>query len=131
MAVVPVAKALYLCEEIDTEGGLTNLYGLFNALRPTSYPHTQRSFRVFAQLGNGMGDVRVHFDISRASDGRLIHASDVQMVRFARRSLVFQVSMEFLGIQFPEPGVYLVGLFCDNTWVADVTMELLEGEDDT
>jgi hypothetical protein len=27
--------------------------------------------------------------------------------------------------------VYLVGLFCDNTWVADVTMELLEGRDDT
>ncbi|QJW95209.1 hypothetical protein FTUN_2751 [Frigoriglobus tundricola] len=28
MAVIPTAKALYLCEETDVEGGSTNLYAL-------------------------------------------------------------------------------------------------------
>jgi hypothetical protein len=29
--VIPVAKALYLCEEVDTESGLTNLYACSNS----------------------------------------------------------------------------------------------------
>jgi hypothetical protein len=40
MAVIPTAKALYLCEEKDVEGGQINLYALFDAIRPRQYPHT-------------------------------------------------------------------------------------------
>ena len=52
-SIVPVAKSLYLCEEVDTEGGVTNLYGFFNAIRPRAYPHVQESFVCFAQLRIG------------------------------------------------------------------------------
>lgn len=39
MAVILFAKALYLCEEVDIEGGMTNLYALFNAMQPKAYPY--------------------------------------------------------------------------------------------
>jgi len=69
--IVPVAKALYLCEETDVEGGMTNLYALFTGIRPPAYPHVQGRFTCFAQLVGGLGDVPFHIDVRRADDGSL------------------------------------------------------------
>lgn len=124
MAIVPVAKVIYICEEVDSEYGKTNLYGLFNAIRPAVFPHTQDSFCVFAQLAGGLGDVPIHFDIRRAADGWLVHTTAVHTLHFARRSQVMQIAITISDLVFETPGVYLVELFCDNVWVGDVTLEL-------
>jgi hypothetical protein len=126
MAVIPVAKALYLCEEVDVEGGQVNLYALFNTIRASTFPHKPEPFCVFAQLGGGLGEVPVHFDIVRARDESVIYVSEVNRQQFARRSQVIQLSMKFEAVVFREPGVYLVQLFCDNSWVADVVLDLRE-----
>jgi hypothetical protein len=75
-----------------------------------------------------LGELPVHYDIVRARDERLIHTSRVHQLRFDRRTQLIQLVTRFDGITFDEPGVCLVQLFCDNTWVADVTLEVLEGE---
>lgn len=126
--ILPVAKELYLCEEIDREGGLVNLYGLINAFHRDSFPHIAIPFCVFAQLSQGLGEIRFHFDISRARDGTLIHVSESHSLEFARRTQLHQIAMTFDGILFEEPGVYLIELFCDNTPIADVALELFEEE---
>jgi hypothetical protein len=124
--IIPTAKPLLLCEEIDVEGGMLNVYALFNALHPATYPHPHDLFCVFAQLSNGLGEMRMHFDIRRARDYHLIHTSATRMLQFLRRTQLIQVAVSFEGIRFEEPGVYLIELFCDNTWVADVALELTE-----
>lgn len=54
-SVVPVAKSLFLCDlQIGYDDGKVDLYGLFNAIRPTEgFPHTHERFCIFAQLNNG------------------------------------------------------------------------------
>lgn len=126
-SITPVAKTLFLCEEIDVEWGMTNLYGLLNILRPAGYPHTQESFSAFLQLSQGLGEMSFHIDIRRARDYRLIRASTPRRLNFQDRSQVLQVVTHFEGVYFEEPGVYLVELFCDNTWVGDVTLLLAGG----
>lgn len=128
MAVIPTAKALYLCEEVDTEGGQTNLYALFNTTHAAAFPHTRESFCVFAQLNGGLGEVPVHYDIVRARDERVIDVSTTHRLRFERRSQLLQLSMTFRGVIFEEPGIYFVQLFCNNILVADVTLELREAQ---
>jgi len=128
MAANPTAKAIYLCEEIDVEGGMTNIYGLFNAIGPVRYPHTQESFICFAQLLGGLGEVPFRFDITRAEDNRLIHLTDVRTLWFPDRTIQVQLAVSINGCVFESPGIYLVELFCDNTWVADTTIRLLEPE---
>jgi hypothetical protein len=123
--IVPVAQPLMLCEEIDVEGGSINVYALFDALHAATFPYTRDSFAVFAQLSGGLGEIPVHYDIVRARDDRLIHTSHVHQLRFERRTQLIQLVTNFERITFEEPGVYLVQLFCDNTWIADVTLELL------
>ena len=128
--VVPSAKAIYLCEEVDVEGGMTNLYALFNAIRPKRYPHTHASFVCFAQLVGGLGDVPFYFDIRRAEDDRLIRNTDIRVIHFPDRNSQRQIVVTVGGCVFEKPGVYLVELYCDNTWVADTTIRLEEPDND-
>lgn len=125
--IIPSAKAIYLCEEIDEEGGMTNIYALFNAIRPDHYPHTQESVACFAQLLGGLGDVPFHIDITRAEDEIVIHYTPVLILHFPNRNTILQLAITIEGCIFEKPGVYLVELYCDNRWVADTTFQLLEG----
>lgn len=124
--IVPVAKTLFLCEEVDVEWGMTNLYGLMNRLRPVVFPHIPDSLAAFVQLSQGFGEMPFHYDIVRARDLQLIHTSLVNTLRFDRRSQLVQLVTRFAGVRFEEPGIYLVELFCNNVWVGDVTLELME-----
>lgn len=126
MAVVPVARSLVLCEEADSEGGLTNLYGIFFALERVRYPHQEPEFVVFMQLAGGLGQQTFYLDIRRAFDDLLIHTTNPQPLLFADRDHLRQVAVRLLGIEFPTPGMYIVELYCDNTWVADVSLRMVE-----
>jgi hypothetical protein len=126
MAVVPVAKAMYLCDyHVGYSNGKVDLYGLFNAIRPQDgYPHSRSRFCVFAQLNNGLGDVTFFVDIRSAVDDELIYTTDPRQLRFPHRQTVLQVALTIEGCEFPAPGVYLLELFCDNTWVCDTQLLL-------
>jgi hypothetical protein len=126
MAVIPTAKALYLCEEKDVEGGQINLYALFDAIRPRQYPHTQPAFVCFAQLCGGLGDISCHIDVRRANDSRLIRNTNILPLHFSTRDQLLHVAVNIEGCTFEVPGVYLVELYCDNVWVADTVLLLRE-----
>jgi hypothetical protein len=128
--IIPSTKAIYLCEEVDVEGGMTNLYALFNAIRPKHYPHTQGLLVCFAQLIGGLGDVPFYFDIRRAEDDRLVRNTDIRVLHFPDRTSQRQVVVNVEGCVFDKPGIYLVELYCDNRWVADTTIRLEEPDHD-
>lgn len=127
-SIVPVAKSLYLCEEVDVEGGMTNLYGFFNAIHPDEYPHVQESFVCFAQLLGGLGEVTLHVDVRDAETGVLIDCSDVHRVYFPDRNTLVQVAITMARCPFERPGVAIIELYCENTWVADTTILLKEAD---
>jgi hypothetical protein len=123
--VLPVAKGLYLCDyHVGYENRKVDLYGLFNAIRPPTYPHTQGHFCVFAQLVNGLGQVPFFVDIRRAATDELIYTTTRNMLSFPSRTTLVQMALAIEGCQFDSPGVYLVELFCDNSWVCDVPLLL-------
>ena len=92
-SIVPVAKALYLCDgAIGFSNQKTDIIGLFNSMRPPQYPHVQKQFVVFAQLSGGLGRVPFYIDVRYARTGELMHKTKAQMLKFERRSQVIQVS---------------------------------------
>ena len=124
--VVPVAKNLYLADgTLGYPGGKTDVIGLFNTITPASgYPHTA-TFVVFAQLHGGLGIVPFHIDIRQGSmTGPLVYASNVHHLHFPHRDFMHQLAYTVAGCRFPGPGTYLVELFCNGVWVADVGFEL-------
>jgi hypothetical protein len=123
--VVPVAKALYLCDgTIGLPGGKTDLMGLFNSITPAGYPHIAKDFVVFAQLSQGLGQVPFYVDIRFAPSNQLVYTSNVHTIQFPQRDVTVQLAYTVPQCQFPQPGLYLVELFCHNQWVADVTLLL-------
>jgi uncharacterized protein DUF6941 len=128
-AIRPFPRALFLCDYVTGyENGKTDLYGLFNGIRPTSYPYTESRFCVFAQLAGGFGEVPFYVDVVFRPRDELIWTTQVHKLRFARRELVVQLALKVEGCPFPQPGPYLLELYCDDVCVADVPLQLYEGE---
>jgi hypothetical protein len=113
---------------IGYEGGKTDIYGLFNAIRPASYPHTQSKFSIFAQLAGGLREVPFFVDLVLRARNELTWTTEVRQLQFPDRDRVVQLALEIQGCVFPEPGPYLVELYCDNVCIADVPLQLLEGK---
>ena len=123
--IIPMSRALYLCDfHVGYQNGKVDLYGIFNAARPAAYPFTKPRFVVFAQLTGGLGDVPFFVDIRREGADEGIHTTVVQTLRFPNRMTLMQLALTVEGVHFPEAGVYIVELFCHNTWVCDTTFTL-------
>jgi hypothetical protein len=124
-SINPVAKSLYLCDYVfGNPDGKTDLRGLINAIFAESFPHVQGEICVFAQLLGGLGEVGIHIDIREARTNSLIHTSHLHRLEFSFRNELIQVVVALQEIHFPNPGIYLVEMFCNNIWIADTTIEL-------
>ena len=124
--IVPVAKALYLCDgSIGFPNQRTDLVGIFNSIRPKTYPYVHKQFVVFAQLMGGLGQIPFYFDVRFAQTGELIHTTNAQLLNFPRRDKLLQVAYTMSHCPFSQSGIYLVELYCQWQWVADSTIKLL------
>lgn len=121
MSVVPIARAVYLCDfHVGYSDGKVDLYGLFNGIRSSKgFPHTKDRFCVFAQLTNGLGKVSCHVDIRSARNDELIWATGARELTFRTRQSLVQLALYVEGCRFEQPGLYVIELFCDNSWVCD------------
>lgn len=121
ISVVPVARALYLCDyHIGSSNGKVDLYGLFNAIRPKNgFPHTIEQFCVFAQLTNGLGRIPFFVDVRFAEMDKVVRTTNTRELIFPSRNAVVHLALAVEKCTFERPGLYLVELFCDNTWVCD------------
>jgi hypothetical protein len=126
MAVVPVARAIYLCDyHIGLSDGKVDLYGLFNLIRPkVGYPYDRSRFCVFVQLSDGLGEIPFFIDIRNAATNELIHMTEPRTLTFPHRNALVQLAIVIEGCRFPRSGLYLVELFCDNRWVCDTHVRL-------
>ena len=125
-SIVPVAKAIYLCDfHIGYSDGKVDLYGLFNAIRPQNgFPYVCGRFCVFAQLNNGLGIVPFFVDIRFADNDELVWTTETHELNFPNRNTIVQLAMTIEGCRFERPGLYILELFCDNTWVCDTQLLL-------
>jgi hypothetical protein len=84
----------------------------------------QKQLVVFARLLQGLGHVAFYIDIRFAASQQLMHASNTQTLQFPDRDTVVEMALTLKGVRFPQPGIYLVELYCEAQWVADTTVLL-------
>jgi len=75
-------------------------------------------------LSGGLGNVPLFIEIRRQSDDELIRISSEYIVRFNDRIVPMSISISLNEVQFEDSDVYVVSLFCHNTWVCDTTLTL-------
>lgn len=131
--VLPVAKALYLCDEIleDPVSRKVSLLGALNAVRPQGvppFPHRQQQLCVVVQLTGGSGEVRAHVEVIQAATGLTIHTTQEHRIRFASRNAIVYANFRLRDVVFPESGAYFVEFYCQETFLDDRVLYLLEGQ---
>lgn len=126
MAIIPVARSMYLCDRYFSHTNATvDLFGVFNAIKPDDgYPFVRRQICVFTQLANGLGDLTLQVDMRFANTGKLVYSSEVRRIVFEDRTTIVQAAILLPDCPFSRRGRYLFELFCDNTWVSDTYLEL-------
>lgn len=129
-SVVPVTKALYLCDEVlgDPSNQKVHLLGVFNAVRPAdegAYPYHLPRLCVFAQLAGGVGMLPFRVDVVDAQDQSIVYTSPEWQVRFRNRHTTVSACFRVLDLPFPRPGVYIVELYAQNTFLDDRAFHLL------
>ena len=128
--VVPVTKALYLCDDVveDPSSRKVHLLGTFNALRPpagATYPYRLGQLCVFAQLAGGVGELPVRLEIVRARDDAVVYAAPERRLRFPSRLTMVSVCFRLRNRPFPEAGVYFVELYARDAFLDDRALLLL------
>ena len=76
----------------------------------------------------GLGDVPFYADVLFQPRNELVWSTGVRHLHFPNREVVVQLALHMQECPFPEPGSYLLELYCDNQCVADVPLQLLQGE---
>jgi hypothetical protein len=124
--ILPIARGLYLCDyQVGYSNGKTDLYGLFNAIRPENgFPFEDGRFCVFAQLTNGLGRIPFFVDVRFAGSDQLVWTTEIRELDFPTRNTTVQLALLIEGCPFSRAGLYLVELFCDNTWICDTSLLL-------
>jgi len=123
--IIPVSRSLFLCDfYTGRPDGRVDLIGVFTAIHPAIYPHVRPRLAVFVQLSGGAGDTPFFFTIRRDHDDELIRTTAERTIRFTDRVTPVNIAMTLEGVQFSEPGMYAISLFCHNTWVCDTAVAL-------
>jgi hypothetical protein len=124
--ILPVAKALYLCDGyIGYSGGKTDLLNIYNAIRPTSYPHVQPTLVVYSRLSGGLGQIPFFIEVYYAQTRQLVHVSSTFVQNFPNRDVTVELGLTLPNVRFAQSGVYTVELLMDNQWHCDCTLQLL------
>ncbi len=116
MAVVPTAKAVYICDEAvrDVGSGKITLVNLWDPIRPgrgSTFPYRLPRMCVFAWLRDGEGPAWFRVDIVDIAADALCHRSRHYRIDIPARNVSVYASFRIQDIPFPRPGSYLVELY--------------------
>lgn len=131
-SVVPLAKALYLCDDILSDPARTkpHLIGVLNAIRAPGFPYTLAKLCVFARLVNGYGPVRCRVRIVDGGTRETVYESVENVLRFTDRMQTKYFLLRLTEIAVPAAGTFWVELYCNDVFVDDATLRFLSSNED-
>lgn len=123
--IQPVVRSLTLCDDIVAAPGnprrlsLLGVVSSIQSLDDPPYPFVHRMLCAFVQLTGCRGTGTLRIEITRADSGQVTGRSPDYPVTFPNDPLaVVGISFRLLACRFPEPGLYWVSLWYNDTLLA-------------
>ena len=128
--LLPVGKIVYVCDDVITDPvshkpSVLNIWEIVRVPAEASFPYTLGTLCLVALMRDGQGEVRFRVDVVRADTTDVIRRSKDYPVRFVDRQRSTLVAIRLKEVIFPQPGAYLVELFCDGAFVDDLPISVL------
>ena len=116
----PSGLAIIVCDQV-IEDKLTNkksLIGIFNSIAHPSYPCRHPALCVFVSLTEGHRTAQARLRIVREETAQPI-AEVNGKIEFPDVNMVVEIAFNFMGLEFPEPGLYSIEFYCDDALVLE------------
>ena len=120
----PVAKSVFLCDAviIDEHSGKPSIVGLFNSLPLEFLPNSLsiiEEFCVFFDFVGGVAESIIRVEICDPRSDTVVFRTADRVVRFSGRHTTVAVNFRLKDIAIPDPGDYIIEVYCNNEFVDD------------
>jgi hypothetical protein len=79
---------------------------------------------VVAHLSGGLGSIDTHIEIRHAETDVVVAMTPQRALVFPNREVLVRLARGVQRVTFPQPGIYLIELYCKNTCTADTRLTL-------
>ena len=126
----PDVLSLIVCDQIITDRltGKQSLIGMFSRIHAARFPASQPQLCVHVSLTEGRGKTPVMIRIVDAEDSRPPIVQGQGAVEFKNPRAIANLSLQFYGLTFPEPGEYRVQIYCGGTLLREARLELVRAK---
>ncbi len=126
----PDVLSLIVCDQIITDRltGKQSLIGMFSKIHTRGFPASHPQLCVFVALTEGYGETEVVMRIVDSNDARPAIVEGRGKVRFQDPRAIANLSLQFHGLTFPQPGEYRVQLYSQNELLREARLELIKVE---
>lgn len=125
--LVPDVLSLIVCDQIiaDRLTGKQSLIGMFSRIHAAQFPATQPHLCIYVALTDGRGKTPMVIRVVDSDDVRPPVVRGQGVVDFKNPRAVANLSLQFYGLVFPEPGQYRVQISCHGTLLREARLELV------
>jgi hypothetical protein len=116
----PIGLAIVICDQIieDKLTGKKSLIGIFNQIGAQSFPCRHPQVCVFVSLTEGRGQCAARLRIVHDESNRVVAEVNGQ-IQFPDVHTVVELNFNLVGLTFPDPGVYSIEFYCDDSLVLE------------
>lgn len=125
---VPEVLSLLVCDQIITDRltGKQSLIGMFSKIHTRGFPASHPQLCIFVMMTEGYGEVDVLLRVVDSNDSRAPIVEGKGKVRFKDPRAIANLSLQFHGLTFPEPGEYRIQLFAEGELLREARLELVQ-----
>ena len=124
----PDVLSLIVCDQIITDrlSGKQSLIGMFSKVHAQRFPAAHPHLCVFVALTEGYGETELEIRIVDANDARPPLVAGKGRVNFKDPRAIANLSLQFHGLTFPEPGEYRVQLYARGELLREARLQLVQ-----
>ncbi len=128
--LAPDILSLAVCDQIITDRvtGKQSLIGLFSTIHAVRFPVTHPQLCVHVSMTDGRGKTPVTINIVDGEDSRPPVVRGEGVVDFKDPRAIANLSLQFHGLVFSEPGEYRVQILCDGELLREARLHLIQAK---
>ncbi len=128
--LVPDILSLSVCDQIITDRitGKQSLIGMFSTIHAVRFPVTHPQLCVHLSMTDGRGKTPITISMVDSDDARPPIVRGQGIVDFKNPRAIANLSLQFHGLVFPQPGEYRVQILCEDTLLREARLQLIQAK---
>mgnify|MGYP003340046715 CR=1 FL=1 len=123
----PSGLAIVVCDQIieDKATSKKSLIGIFNNIASPTFPCRHPQLSVFVSVTAGRGTYQAKMRIVNEETQEPVTEVNGQ-IQLPDKNMVAELVFNFLGVDFPSPGLYSIEFYCDDALILERRFHVMQ-----